>query len=245
MDYDDEEEDSNNDIFKSSTAGFWRNMENTVSNMSKPAYARLLAGLTMAGVVFSAIIAILTLRVELNWSVFLICGLALPLLGAWIAASSRQPLVSGLGFVMIAGGFGVLLGPTIAAVGIDIALTATILTFGIAAIMSLIGIIYPKSLEHWGMYLGACLLALIGLRLIQIFILPLFGVMPLDGTWWQYLVEFGAAALFCCYIVYDWNRALRLPYTVDNAVDAAIAVYLDILNLFLVILRILAMMKKK
>lgn len=244
MDYDDEDSEDNG-LFKSSTAGFWRNMENTVSTMSKMAYARLLAGLTMAGVVFSAIIAIATLRLELNLAILLIFGLGLPLLGAWIAASSRQPAVSGLGFVMIAGGFGVLLGPTIAAVGVDIALTATILTFGIAAIMSLIGIIYPKSLEHWGMYLGACLLALIGLRLVQILILPLFGVMPLEGTWWQYLIEFGAAALFCCYIVYDWNRALRLPYTADNAVDAAIAVYLDILNLFLIILRILAMMKKK
>ncbi len=239
------EDEENNNPFKSSTRGFWRNMENTVSTMDRTAYARLLAGLTMAGVVFSALIALSTLRLELNWGILLVCGLGLPLLGAFIAAQSRHPLVSGLGFVLISGGFGVLLGPTIASAGLDIALTASILTFGIAAIMSLVGIIYPKSLEHWGMYLGACLLALIGLRLVQIFILPLFGVMPLEGIWWQYLIEFGAAALFCCYIVYDWNRALRLPYTADNAVDAAIAVYLDILNLFLIILRILSMMKKR
>jgi FtsH-binding integral membrane protein len=45
--------------------------------------------------------------------------------------------------------------------------------------------------------------------------------------------------LFCAYIIYDWNRALRLPYTVDNAIDAAVALYLDIMNLFIHLLRIL------
>nr|MCR5618576.1 Bax inhibitor-1 family protein [Lachnospiraceae bacterium] len=48
------------------------------------------------------------------------------------------------------------------------------------------------------------------------------------------------AALFSGYIGYDFWRAQQFPKTLDNAVDCAVDIYLDIINLFLRILRILA-----
>ncbi len=44
---------------------------------------------------------------------------------------------------------------------------------------------------------------------------------------------------FCGYIGYDWGRANQIPKTMDNAVDSAAALYMDIINLFLRILRIM------
>jgi FtsH-binding integral membrane protein len=44
------------------------------------------------------------------------------------------------------------------------------------------------------------------------------------------------AALFCGYIAYDWAKAQEESPTADNAVDACVGLYLDIINLFLRIL---------
>ena len=44
--------------------------------------------------------------------------------------------------------------------------------------------------------------------------------------------------IFSGYIGYDWARAQRLPKTLDNAVDAAAALYVDIVNLFIRLLQI-------
>ncbi|HCA63484.1 MAG TPA: hypothetical protein DEP73_05025, partial [Pseudomonas sp.] len=45
--------------------------------------------------------------------------------------------------------------------------------------------------------------------------------------------------IFCGYVGVDWGRANQIPKTLDNAIDSAAALYMDIINLFLRILRIL------
>ena len=47
-----------------------------------------------------------------------------------------------------------------------------------------------------------------------------------------------SALIFSCYIGYDWTRAQSGPKTVDAAIDSALSIYLDIVNLFLDLLRI-------
>ena len=54
------------------------------------------------------------------------------------------------------------------------------------------------------------------------------------------IIHYLAAGLFALYIGYDMWRASEIPATLDNAVDVSISLYLDILNLFLWILPILA-----
>jgi FtsH-binding integral membrane protein len=44
--------------------------------------------------------------------------------------------------------------------------------------------------------------------------------------------------LFSGYIGYDWSRAQALPKTYDNAVDCAASLYIDIVILFMRLLRI-------
>lgn len=55
----------------------------------------------------------------------------------------------------------------------------------------------------------------------------------------QTITSWVAAGVFSLYIGYDFQRAQAYPKTADNAVDCALDIYLDIINLFLRILRIL------
>jgi FtsH-binding integral membrane protein len=73
------------------------------------------------------------------------------------------------------------------------------------------------------------LLAVIIVELVEIFI---FGVH-------HGIIEWMVAIIFCGYIGYDWSRANSIPRTLDNAIDSAAALYMDIINLFLRILRIM------
>jgi len=65
-------------------------------------------------------------------------------------------------------------------------------------------------------------------------------VLHKERTWTDWAVSF----IFCGYIGYDWGRACRIPKTLDNAVDSAAAIYMDIINLFVRVLRILGRRKK-
>jgi FtsH-binding integral membrane protein len=56
-------------------------------------------------------------------------------------------------------------------------------------------------------------------------------------------LDWAVVLIFCGYIGYDWGKAQRQEKTIDNAVDSAAAIYMDIINLFLRILRILGRKK--
>ena len=74
--------------------------------------------------------------------------------------------------------------------------------------------------------------ALIGLLIGQV-VCMLFRVYPTALSW-------AAAAIFSLYIGYDWVKAQAYVRTLDNAVDSALDIYMDIINLFLQLVRILA-----
>ena len=54
------------------------------------------------------------------------------------------------------------------------------------------------------------------------------------------IIDYIVVLIFCGYIGYDWARANQGVKTVDRAVDAAAMLYVDIANLFLRIMKILA-----
>ena len=49
--------------------------------------------------------------------------------------------------------------------------------------------------------------------------------------------------IFSLYIAHDFSVAQMYPKTIDNAVDSALDIYLDIINLFIRILSIIARSK--
>ena len=53
-------------------------------------------------------------------------------------------------------------------------------------------------------------------------------------------IDFIVVGIFTLYVGFDWSRAQAYPKTIDNAVDSAIDIYMDIINLFVRILSILS-----
>lgn len=149
--------------------------------------------------------------------------------GLFLTAASDEPIVSFLGFMIAAGSMGFLAGPALAAYDPATIAKAFFVTGMMSIVLGFVGLIYPGSLEGFGGFLfGALTLLIIGM-----IVLPLLG---LSLT----LLHWAAVIIFSAYIVFDMNRAMRLPHTHDNAIDSAAAIYLDILNLLLHILPLLA-----
>ncbi len=173
-----------------------------------------------------------TMNIKMNTATIFL-ALIVSFAGVYASARSDNMIVSFIGYNMIILPFGIILAPVVNKFSPDIIRDASALTLGIAVIMMIAGILLPKVFEHLG---GALLIALIGLliiRVVQIFV-PAFNFG---------IIDYIAAAIFSLYIGYDMYRASNIGYTADNAVDVAVQLYLDILNLFLNILSILGRKK--
>jgi len=174
-----------------------------------------------------------------NWNpniwVYLLVGLVIPILGVVISMKSDDWAISALGYFLVVVGLGIIMGPTVGYFKTTVIINALFATFGITILMSILGISIKKDLSHWGYYLFFGLCTLLAVRIIQLFIPVTY---PNDSWWWRF-VDYASAVLFSLYILYDWNRAMRVSYTKDNAVDCALAIYLDIANLFITLLRIM------
>ena len=95
--------------------------------------------------------------------------------------------------------------------------------------MMCLGTLFPAFFQKISGVLTIALLLVIVVELIEIFIFNTH----------HGILDWIVVLIFCGYIGYDWGRANQIPKTVDNAVDSAAALYMDIINLFLRILRIL------
>ena len=99
---------------------------------------------------------------------------------------------------------------------------------GIAVIMTVLSGIFPDFFAKLG-----------GMLLASLFAIIIGSALCMFLGWSTYYLSIFAAAIFSLYIGYDMYRAQRYPKTADNAVDCAVDIYLDIINLFLRLLRIL------
>jgi modulator of FtsH protease len=87
------------------------------------------------------------------------------------------------------------------------------------------------SLARFQTWLFVGLLALIGGSVLAIFV---------RATWLEILIGGGGAVLFSLFLINDVQRIKRMEGTFANAVLMAAMVYLDIVNLFLSLLRLLS-----
>jgi FtsH-binding integral membrane protein len=156
-------------------------------------------------------------------------GLIIPLLGCFISSSDNLPL-SFLGYNMIVLPIGLCLGPVANFVDPQIIQDAALLTAIITGIMGLAGITYPNIFKNLGGALFYSLIALVVVRVLQMFIPALAHLT---------IIDYIAAGIFSLYIGYDMYRSTLVGRTVGNALHIAVSLYLDIINLFLNILSIL------
>ena len=167
----------------------------------------------------------------LNPIVLLVGYLVLAIAGILISAKSHNPLVSFLGYNLVVIPFGLiitLMVETYGGLDSNIVTQAFLYTLLISVAMMACVMIAPNFFSKLG---GALLGVLIGLIVCEI-VLLILGVKQIVTDWI-------AAGLFALYIGYDIYRSQQFPKTLDNAVDSALDIYMDIANLFIRILSIL------
>ena len=172
---------------------------------------------------------------RLNPVVFLIGYLVCAFGGIYLSGSSSNPVVSFLGYNLVVIPFGLVISSMVeyyggldSSVVRDAFLYTLLISLGMTALATLVPNLFAK--------LGGALLGcLFGLLICEIFLL----IFRVD----QVVTDWLAAGLFSLYIGYDIYRSQQFQKTVDNAVDSALDIYLDIANLFLRILEIMGKRK--
>ena len=149
--------------------------------------------------------------------------------GVYLFNSSREPAISFIGYNFVVVPFGLVVNIVVSRYDPNLVLQAVQLTAAVTVLMMILGSIAPKFFQKIHTTLTIALLCVLAVELFQFF------VLKIHRSWIDWVVAIG----FCGYIGYDWGRANCIPKTVDNAIDSAAAIYMDIINLFLRILRIL------
>ncbi len=167
----------------------------------------------------------------LNPIVLLIGYLVLAFSGILISARSHHPLISFLGYNMVVIPFGLiitLMVETYGGLNSAVVTQAFLYTLLISTAMMACVMIAPNFFSKIG---GVLSMVLIGMIICEV-VLLILGVK-------QYWIDWVVAAIFTLYIGYDISRSQQYPKTLDNAVDSALDIYMDIANLFIRILSIL------
>lgn len=199
--------------------------------LSDRMYNLTIGGVILYGVFINALMCIYLTPfiMTINPIVLLIGYMVLAIAGSVIAFRSDQPLISFLGYNMVVIPMGAVL--TVCLQGYDPGLIfqAFFLTAVITVVMLLLAAAVPALFAGLGRMLFTVLLGTLMASLIC-------SLLHL-GT---IVVSWILAVVFSLYIGYDWVKAQRYVHTLDNAIDSALDIYLDIINLFLRILLILS-----
>ncbi|XP_045166925.1 protein lifeguard 4-like [Mercenaria mercenaria] len=110
-----------------------------------------------------------------------------------------------------------------------VVIEALALTMGVTVALTVYTLQSKRDFSSWGAGLFSCLWVLILVMLIQI-------IIPLDIM--DRAISAGGAILFSLFIVFDTHMMMH-KLSAEEYIMAAINLYLDILNLFLHILRLL------
>ena len=147
---------------------------------------------------------------------------------SYLVHKSDSPAVSFAAFTGMAISMGLLLTFFVTAFSGHSVAYAFIATALVTVIMILLSMLYPAFFAGLGRTL---FVSLIGCILVQLVGGLLLGI-PMT------LIDYAVALIFCGYIGLDWYRAQQFPKTLDNAIDSAADIYLDVVNLFIRILSI-------
>ena len=150
-----------------------------------------------------------------------------------IIYSSKNPAISFAGFMGLAAAMGLMLTSILSYYDIASIRMAFTLTGAAFVVMAIVSTMFPSFFLSIGRGLGVALLITILVEFVA------FLIFRSDLLWTDYII----VLIFCGYTGYDWARAQQFPKTLDNAVDSAADIYVDVVNLFIRILRIVSRSK--
>jgi FtsH-binding integral membrane protein len=166
---------------------------------------------------------------NMNYTVFIIGYFICCIAGSIISAKSSNPVISFVGYNLICVPIGLLLSECLPGYSTAIIIRAAVATGLVTALMIVLSQIFP---DFFGKLGKALFSSLLGMIIVEVILM--FG--GADVTW----IDWVAVGIFSLYIGYDFHVAQRYPKTIDNAVDSAIDLYLDIINLFIRLLSIMS-----
>lgn len=107
---------------------------------------------------------------------------------------------------------------------------AFLLTAAMFASLSAWGFVTKKDLSGWGTFLFMGLIGLIGALIIEFFIV---------SSAYSFVVSCAAVVIFAGLTAYDTQKIKQMAQNDRNALSGAFALYLDFINLFLHLLRLM------
>ena len=206
-------------------------MNNYAGTMVTERTYNLTIGLTLLwGVLINVVMATFFVYqiLSLNYLLVVVLYFAGTIGCSILVHKSSSPAVSFAGFTGMAISMGLLLTFYVTAFTGHSVAYAFIATALITVIMVLLSMLYPEFFRNLGRTLFVSLIGCILVELIGSLVLGL----PMT------IIDYAVALIFCGYIGLDWHRAQQFPKTIDNAVDSAADIYLDVVNLFVRILSI-------
>lgn len=203
--------------------------------LSARSYNLALTGLLAYGLLLNAVIVYYFAYPLMNalqgvspW--VLLLGYLVPTLaGIVMAAKSQNPMVSFIGYNLVVLPIGIMLALVVPGVPAGIVVKAMALTGMVTLTMALLAIVRPQVFLGLGRTLLIALVVGIVAEVVATFLLGYRGE----------LFDWFFVLLFSGYIGYDVAKSQAYPKTLDNAVDSALDIYLDIINLFIRLLSIL------
>ncbi|MCU8039976.1 Bax inhibitor-1 family protein [Shewanella oncorhynchi] len=166
---------------------------------------------------------------SVNPWIFFICYFASCFFGIYLFQKSTNPVVSFIGYNFVVVPFGLIINMVVSQYDPELVTEAIRITGLVTIAMMCLGTLFPAFFQKISGALTIALLLVIVVELIEVFIFNTH----------HGILDWIVVLIFCGYIGYDWGRANQIPKTIDNAIDSAAALYMDIINLFLRILRIL------
>lgn len=164
---------------------------------------------------------------------FFVSYIVMVIAGVFMVKKSDNPAISFVGYNLIVVPLGMVIASTLTLYGMagySTTITyAFAITAGVTLLMMFVSSIYPDFFLSLGRTLGITLLITLVIEIIMLIAGVGLGI-----------IDYIVVLIFCGYVGYDWAKANEMPKTVDNAIDSASELYVDIANLFLRILRILA-----
>lgn len=201
--------------------------------LSNRVYNTLLGITILYGLILNYILCAygLEFAMSINPVLLMIGYLLLGFVGIIISIISEKPSISFIGYNLLVVPSGLVLTLALQEFGgIDsiIVKQAFLYTTIISGIMVLLGNLYPKFFEKIGGIIFAALIGLIITRIIAF-------ICNFDNV----IISWVAAIIYSLYIGYDIYRSQKLKKTIDNAIDCAVDLYLDIFGVFISLLDIL------
>jgi FtsH-binding integral membrane protein len=183
-------------------------------------------------------------RVEIGFPIWILWALwggtiVFSLVGQFVRSGSRQGEASVLGLLALVGMVlcsGAMIGPTISMyVGLGMASTVMAAALVTAVTFTAMTAFVLLTGHRFGFLGGILFVASMGI-LVALVVNALF-VRSAGLDWW---LSAAMAVLFCGYILFHTSLLVHTYGPANMVVPAVISLYLDILNLFLLLLRLMA-----